>query len=109
MYIEASRPRTTGDYADLETPPLLSVRRTLLTFMYHMKGSTMGKLQVLVNGRKIWEKSGNQGTAWSSAKISLSQFPDGSVLTFRGICGRSYTGDVAIDSVKFEPAPMPST
>jgi len=120
MYIETSCPRRPNDYADLETPPLLFIRPTRLTFMYHMSGTTIGKLQVWLSGRgKIWERFGNQGTAWKTASLSLSQLPNRSVLIFRGIRGRSYTGDVAIDDVKFEldpyngpapmPAPMPST
>jgi len=106
MFIETSFPRVEGDFADLNASSLTLLGPTVLTFQYHMYGATMGKLQVLVNGIKFWEKSGNQGNAWKTAKVYLPQFATGIAVnvTFRGIRGSAWRSDLAIDDIKFEQA-----
>ena len=37
-----------------------------------MYGATIGKLDVTINGRSVFSKSGNQGNKWNEASISLS-------------------------------------
>jgi len=124
MYIETSHPRIPGDYADLRASPLALNGPTVMTFQYHMYDmfgdrTSMGKLQVLVNGAKLWERSGNQGNEWKTAHVFLTQFATGAAVevTFRGFRGQGNHGDLAIDNIKFEqaltsaaltPAPMPA-
>jgi len=71
MYIEASRKRK-GDNAKLEINTGLPSGKTCMTFFYHMRGGygQMGRLRVLINGKQVFEKSGNQGSSWLEAKIT---------------------------------------
>ena len=72
MYIEASRKRK-GDDAKLEIKPGLASGKTCISFFYHMRGgySQMGRLRVLINGKQVFEKSGNQGNNWLKAEITF--------------------------------------
>ncbi|XP_020608503.1 anionic trypsin-like isoform X2 [Orbicella faveolata] len=101
MYIEASRKRK-GDNAKLEINTGLPSGKTCMTFFYHMRGGygQMGRLRVLINGKQVFEKSGNQGSSWLEAKITY----DGRVssVIFEGIVGRGHQSDIAIDEVKME-------
>lgn len=80
MYIEASRKRK-GDNAKLEINRGLPSGKTCMSFFYHMRGgySHMGRLRVLINGKQVFEKSGNQGNNWLEAKITY----DGRVSSVR--------------------------
>ena len=112
MYIEASSPRRMGDHAILKSPPLVLTKPTKMRFKYHMYGSSMGSLSVKVNGKAVWTAAGNKGNRWNDGMVDLSsytgQLPE---VAFVGIRGSSYTGDAAIDKVRFETAvaaPTPS-
>ena len=79
-----------------------------LTFWYHMYGSDMGTLEVLVDngsgGTAIWSLSGQQQTAngddWLEAQLDLSAFAGDTVtVTWRGTRGSSFNGDMAIDDI----------
>lgn len=80
-----------------------------MSFSYNMFGVGIGtlKLEVSPNGgfswNTIWQKSGNQGTAWHKAYISLSAYEDGQVLQFRfaGTETGSSRGDIALDEISF--------
>ena len=80
MYIEASRKRQ-GDNAKLEINPGFASGKTCMSFFYHMRGgySQMGRLRVLMNGKQVFQKSGNQGNSWLEAKITY----DGHVSSVR--------------------------
>ena len=80
MYIEASRKRK-GDNAKLEINSGLPSEKTCMSFFYHMRGgySQMGRLRVLINGKQVFEKSGNQGSSWLQTKITY----DGRVSSVR--------------------------
>ncbi|XP_044182256.1 MAM and LDL-receptor class A domain-containing protein 1-like isoform X1 [Acropora millepora] len=96
MYIETSGPRVQGDLARLSTPALSFSGATCITFFYHMYGATIGHLEVTVNGRNVFSASGNKGNTWLEASINLNlrgNYP----ITFTGVTGSSYTGDIAID------------
>ena len=73
MYIEASRKRK-GDNAKLEINPGLPSGKTCMSFFYHMRGGyrQMGRLRVFINGKQVFEKSGNQGNNWLEAKITYN-------------------------------------
>lgn len=76
MYIEASRPRTRGQKARFLSPNLPSSNGECLTFYYNMNGRTMGTLNVYTQasgslGSPVWTKSGNQGSKWQVAQVTL--------------------------------------
>ena len=72
MYIETSRPRVQGNLARLSTPALSFSGPTCITFFYHMYGTTIGRLEVTVNGRNVFSASGNKGNSWLEASINLN-------------------------------------
>ncbi|EAY31575.1 M14 family zinc carboxypeptidase [Microscilla marina] len=86
---------------------LSSFSEARLEFGYHMYGSNMGTLEVLVSTNDgatyttIWNKSGQVGNAWDNAIVDLSAYA-GSVikLQFKGKTGSSWRSDLAIDNVR---------
>ena len=73
MYIETSSPQGLGDHANLNSPILTFSGNMCLTFFYHMYGSTIGKLNVLINGTKtVFSASGDKGNNWFEARITTS-------------------------------------
>ena len=79
-----------------------------LEFWYHMYGATMGTLDVVVStdggltwSPSLWTLSGNQGTSWQKATVSLCSYAgQASVLVrFAAVTGSSFTADMAIDDV----------
>ena len=80
MYVEASRKKK-GEKAKLEINPGFTSGKTCMTFFYHMRGGygQMGRLRVLINGKQVFEKSGNQGNSWLEEKITY----DGRVSSVR--------------------------
>ncbi|ESO97870.1 hypothetical protein LOTGIDRAFT_152977 [Lottia gigantea] len=107
MFIETSKPRTTGDVAILQSPQFKSTTQNCMHFWYHMNGRTVGSLAVQIqligqNGTSIWSQSNNQGNKWLQGQVSVpSQSADYRVL-FQAIRGTSYTGDIAIDDIVFD-------
>ena len=75
-----------------------------LRFHYHMYGSSMGTLDVSVNGTSVWTLSGDQGNQWHPAQVDLSSYAtsDSIVIVFTGTRGTSYTGDMAIDAIEVD-------
>ena len=71
MYIEASIPRRWGDYAILISPTQRFSGNMCLKFSYHMYGATIGRLDVTINSRRVFSKSGNQGNKWFNASIAI--------------------------------------
>ena len=82
-------------------------------FGYHMLGATMGTLNVDVsvdngaNWTNEWSLSGDQGANWQEAAISLSAYA-GQLVRVRMsyTSGTSFTGDCAIDYLRFMEAPL---
>jgi hypothetical protein len=101
LYIETSG-QSPGDTAIIGSAPLFIPHGTILTFAYHMYGSSMGKLAVKVGSAEVWSKQGDQGNAWNTATVDLSS-KAGQTLSveFVGARGSSYRGDAAIDDVTF--------
>ncbi|CAG2219803.1 unnamed protein product [Mytilus edulis] len=106
MYIETSSPRVIGDTAVLTTQDTnLPAGSWCLTFQYHMKGPSIGSLEVFAGDRSssltsIWTKSGKQSDPdlWKTATIDIPQ-QSNPVITIDGIRGSSYRGDIAIDDI----------
>ena len=75
MYINSFFPRVEGDNAKLNSPVLNFTGNMCLTFFYHMYGSHIGTLRVIIDGTKtVFSATGNLGNGWlqSSSNISLS-------------------------------------
>ena len=67
MYIEASSPRQTGDYAVLELSISEGGEIACLKFYYHMYGGSMGTLTVFSGNKVVFNASGNHGDYWRQA------------------------------------------
>ena len=72
MYIETSSPRQQGDKAVLNSPQLQFSGSMCLKFYYHMYGSDIGTLNVIINGNNVFAASGDQGNMWQRAAIDVS-------------------------------------
>ena len=72
MYIETSNPRVQGDLARLSSPAFTFTGATCITFFYHMYGARIGRLNITVNGRKVFSASGSKGISWLEASINLN-------------------------------------
>ena len=102
MYIETSG--TGGPYTlTSECLDISALAAPALRFHYHMYGSTMGTLDVSVNGTSVWSMSGDQGNAWTPAQIDLSAYAGVDItIVFTGTRGTSFTGDMAIDAIEVD-------
>jgi len=108
MYIETSDPRVLGDEAILQTWNCMNLNgltNPTMTFDYHMYGSTIGGLELLISTdgstwNSLWTLTGNQGDSWNLASIDLSAYLNQTVgFRFIGTRGTSYTGDIALDNI----------
>ncbi len=93
------------------TYDLSSLTVPQLTFQYHMYGSTMGTMMLMVwNGSAydtVWTKTGPQGNLWVEGIIDLSAYKTQAThLAFVGKKGTSYSNDMAIDNIVIEEAPL---
>ncbi|HIG32728.1 MAG TPA: hypothetical protein EYQ09_04755, partial [Flavobacteriales bacterium] len=83
-------------------------------FSYHMLGATMGTLNVdvstdgAITWTNIWTKTGDQGSAWLDGVIDLGPSYAGQIIQVRMnyTSGTSYTGDCAIDWLRFMELPL---
>ena len=71
MYINTSFPRVQGDNAKLEKSGLSFSTKKRLSFNYHMYGGSMGTLKVLVGGKTVFAKSGDQGNKWHKSSVEI--------------------------------------
>ncbi len=76
------------------------------SFRYNMNGVAMGTLEVEAstnNGSSwssIWSESGNKGTSWLNATLSLDTYAGGTIqLRFKGTTGSNYTSDISVDDI----------
>ncbi|XP_022096405.1 MAM and LDL-receptor class A domain-containing protein 1-like [Acanthaster planci] len=113
MYIETSSPRTSGDYAYLESEvfPKSPLTGSCMSFWYHMYGSDIGEMLIFSRGRgnnsrleeSLWylqkEQSVNS-TDWKFGQVGL-YFNYDYQITFEGVVGTSFLGDIAIDDISF--------
>ncbi|XP_078348020.1 uncharacterized protein LOC144633100 [Oculina patagonica] len=106
MYIETSSPRQPGDSARLSSPKMQFGGEMCLTFYYHMYGASMGTLNVYINGRIVFTATGNKGSTWLKADVDV--YSEGMhAITFEGVRGSSYHGDIAIDDFMLAPESCP--
>ena len=72
MYIETSSPRQLGDNAKLNSLKLQFSGNMCLKFYYHMYGTNIGTLNVMINGNKVFTASGNKGNMWLKAAVDVN-------------------------------------
>ncbi|XP_049689770.1 MAM domain-containing glycosylphosphatidylinositol anchor protein 1 isoform X3 [Accipiter gentilis] len=114
MFIEASRPRVTGDKARLISPLYnITAKYYCVSFYYHMYGKHIGSLNLLVRVRnkraidtQVWSLSGNRGNMWQQAHVPINP-PGPFQIIFEGVRGTSYEGDIAIDDVTLKKGDCP--
>ncbi len=102
-YVEASSPNI-GTNAGLTTGLMAFTGGEELTFRYHMYGADMGTLSVQAitpsgASTTLWSRSGNQGTAWQSATVSLAALTSDHRIRFFAQLGGNYRSDICIDDV----------
>lgn len=100
-YIEASSPRRPGDNALLDFDSDLSSGSTCISFSYHMNGRDVGELRVLVNGNVEFSSKGSKGGKWIKKMMTIAGVAAKKV-TFEGIRGPGWQGDIAIDEVSIK-------
>lgn len=102
IYLEASL-HTSGQRTRLLSGYMPGTQ--CLSFKYHMMGPGTGSLIInqLIKGaslpRVVWSKKGHQGEDWIEARFNL--FGKLYTISIEGVRGRSFAGDIAVDSVVF--------
>jgi hypothetical protein len=109
-YMEVSSPNYPSRRAILNSPcfDLTGITSPQMTFDYHMLASP-GTLDLQAstdgsNWTTIWTRSGDQGSAWNSASVSLNSYTNESELRlrFNGISGSTWQGDIAVDAIAID-------
>ncbi|XP_065064502.1 uncharacterized protein LOC135690773 [Rhopilema esculentum] len=112
IYADASNAPYPGYPLRYKTNPIIP-RMKCLTFWYHMYGTGIGILSVSMRQQKsvlkeIFRLYGDQGNVWKNASVPLVGLNETSFqfqVIFTAIRGRTTTGDIAIDTIKFHIAP----
>jgi len=87
---------------------LTGVSNPTFDFCYHMQGTAMGTLELLVstngglnyNSTPIWSQSGSQGSSWLNASVNVAGYSSSETkFRFRGTTGSSWSSDMAIDKI----------
>ena len=115
LYCESSSPNYPNKVANLVSNciDMNNFISPTYVFGYHMYGATMGTLNVDVSidggwsWSTLWTESGDQGNQWLEAVVDLSAYA-GQIIQVRMnyTSGTSYTGDCAIDNLRFMEAPI---
>ncbi|XP_071492677.1 MAM and LDL-receptor class A domain-containing protein 2-like isoform X11 [Diadema antillarum] len=112
MYIETSSPRYSGQDARLTSPAQYRYGPQCLTFWYHMYGGTINSLNVYKSasstssgGDVLFSRTGQVGDVWNEAQVTMNNNTQPFYITFEGVCGSSYTGDIAIDDIVLSQGP----
>ncbi len=108
VYVETSNPNNPSKTTILNSPcfDLSGASAANFTFRYQMTGTAVGNLKLEASGddgstwTEVWSISGNQGTSWNNADVSLNSYTANSVqLRFVGTSGSSWSGDMAVDNI----------
>ena len=102
VYVEASSPNNPNKIAILV---LDATQSYTLTFAYHMKGSSMGSLDVEVGDahgafHSIWRKAGSQGDDWKTASMQINS--TSVAVRLVAITG-GWSSDIAVDDIQLTP------
>lgn len=107
MYIETSGPGQAGEAAVLESGLYKSSTPSCtLSFWYHMYGSSIGTLSVVVKRTDgsystLWQLRDNQGNKWIKTSVNIGSQSNFAV-QFKAVRKRGVYGDIAIDDVLFQ-------
>ncbi len=108
MYIEASSTGNPEKTADVVSPcfDISTLSKPQLSFGYHMYGSSMGEMKVLItsdfgqNWDTIWSMSGDQGNQWNQAVVLIDTSHNGTIqFRWLGTTGTNAWSDMAIDNI----------
>ncbi|CAD5114095.1 DgyrCDS3243 [Dimorphilus gyrociliatus] len=105
-YAEASSPATTGNIASIRSSYININGPSCISLYYHMFGSGIGKLKVYVQKKSgkilgnVWSKTGPQGNQWHHMQMDIANTTSG-ILIIEGTRGPSWSGDIAIDNIKW--------
>ena len=69
--------------------------------LFFFKSTGVGSVRSI-----IWSQSGNHGGSWKIARVTVSAGA-GRQVTFEGVRGRGFSGDIAIDDIKMIPGNCP--
>jgi|GEM_PF-2338743 len=117
IYLETSSGTSTSGPAIFASPEISisSLAVPNLSFAYHMYGATVDSLRVDVFGNGIWNIGvwavfGQQQTAgfdpWLIANVPLTGFGETVQVRFAGKRGDSFTGDISLDDISIDEAPL---
>jgi hypothetical protein len=111
---------TSGQYgkrADLESEcvDISQIANPALVFSYHMLGAAMGDMYCIVSTDSganwtdtLWSALGDQGGQWNDAVIDLSAYANDIIrVRMNYTSGTSFTGDAALDNMRFMVMPVP--
>ncbi len=107
VYTEASG-SCSNDLYVIESPcyDLTNKSSASIDFYYHMNGTSVGSLHLLIstnNGTSyssFWSLTGSQGNAWNSVNLDLGTYLGSTVMfKFEGTTGSSWSSDIAIDNI----------
>jgi len=107
VYTEASG-SCSNDLYVIESPcyDLSGKNSASIDFYYHMNGTNVGSLHLLIstnNGTtysSFWSLSGSQGDAWNSISLDLAAYLGSTVMfKFEGTTGSGWSSDIAIDNI----------
>ncbi|XP_068750270.1 MAM and LDL-receptor class A domain-containing protein 2-like isoform X2 [Montipora capricornis] len=107
LYFEASSPAQPGQTSCFSSKLFPAGSCQLLTFWYHMLGRGIGELRVMVSGSVVWRKSGEQGDKWIQASVEIQSDQEFQI-TFEGVRGPDYRGDIAVDDISFKDCKVPT-
>ncbi|CAD5113058.1 DgyrCDS2252 [Dimorphilus gyrociliatus] len=104
IYTEASKPAKKDDFADMYTRYMDIKQASCLSLSYHMNGANIGSLSIFLEDRNnkkttIWTQQGHQGRNWLSLEKDIA--PGDFRLVIHAVRGKDYTGDIAIDNLKW--------
>ena len=75
-----------------------------LTFWYHMYGSGMETLKIVIpwsdGDEQLWSRSGDQGDQWIQSLVDIT-ISENYNIVFEGIRGRNSRSDIALDDIFF--------
>jgi len=106
LFTEASGSTNTTAVLDGPCFDLTTVFKPAVEFYYHMRGYAIGTLKLEAstdNGATwttLWSKTGEQGTDWNVAKVSLKNYAGQTVkLRYYATTGSSLESDMAVDAI----------
>ncbi|XP_074645316.1 MAM and LDL-receptor class A domain-containing protein 1-like [Tubulanus polymorphus] len=99
IHVDTSSFRSPGDQGWLEAATQSASDSCVMNFYYNMNGSTMGKLEVKINGKEVFDQSGNQGDQWKQGSVTIAK--GDAIIQFVATKGPTWQSDIAIDDITF--------